>query len=196
MKKPGRSWTSMPSSSDAAVSSASGRATETSDISVDPPGGWPTRSTEVVEVDCRVVDLAHILRTTGIWDELTDDERLAVKHARAEIEMVVDNESLCALSSRSDGSRTSTRRSHVSVSEHAGDDARACERAAEGVRLVLPPPVFKPVIEAYFSKMLTNDATHVASRSFAGALSKEIEATMLREYRGSSHRDPEEDGPH
>jgi len=40
----------------------------------------------------------RLLRTTGIWDELTDDERLAVKHARAEIEMVVDNESMCALS--------------------------------------------------------------------------------------------------
>jgi len=43
--------------------------------------------------------------------------------------------------------------------------------------------------------MLTNDATHVASRSFAGALSKEIEATILSEYRDSSHRDSEEDGP-
>ncbi|MBY3048736.1 hypothetical protein [Rhizobium laguerreae] len=84
----------------------------------------------------------------------------------------------------------------MSVSEHAGDDASACERDAEGRRLVLPPPVFKPVIEAYFSKMLTNDAMHVASRSFVGAVSKEIEATTLRVYRGSSHRDREEDGPH
>ncbi|MBY3048735.1 hypothetical protein [Rhizobium laguerreae] len=98
MKNPGRSSTSTPSSSNAAAKSASGRAVETRDISVDPPGGPPTRSTEVVEVDCHVIDLAHILRTGGVWDGLSDDERLAVKHARAEIEMVVDNESLCALS--------------------------------------------------------------------------------------------------
>ncbi|MBY3538079.1 hypothetical protein HFN68_35220 [Rhizobium laguerreae] len=83
----------------------------------------------------------------------------------------------------------------MSVSEHAGDDPRAGDGAAQGVRLVLPPPVFKHVIEAFFSKMLSDDATDVASRSFAGAVSKEIEATILSEYRGSSHRDSEEDGP-
>ena len=51
----------------------------------------PARSCEVVEIDAFVVDLQGIMTASGIWDELTDEDRSAVKKTSAEVSMVFDH---------------------------------------------------------------------------------------------------------